>query len=711
MPFPPYFLPMKKIVNFRCAVAFACAVGIGAGLSYLSAYYSFPYWWLIALVPLTAISLIISILRGSKKGIIVTVICALLFLYGAGGVYFKLAAFSSSELSDGAAYELSGIVWEKGYSQSGEYIKIGNIIADGSSVEGNMIVYLDEVYGEFCDVGYTVTFYGTVYLSKPFAYGGQSASRILEDIRCSAYPIDLLSSEYGFSLFGSINSAVRELFFDNLRQDTAAIAYGMFTGNTEYVETSTMDSFRYGGIAHVFAVSGLHIALVYGFVAYIFGKTRLPKAASAAVSVALVFFYTGICGFTLSAVRASVMCAVSALVRLSRGKYDGLSSVALSFVLITLVNPLNVISVGFQLSVAAVTGIAVFGGGISRALARIKIPRKIASSVSVSLSAQIATFPILLSTFGYVSWASLGLNIIFVPVLSAIFTLMFPCTLLALMIAPLSQFLLLISSVPLDLTTAALVSIHAEEALISGFDFGAFAPLYFIAVFALSDMVNAKFRWRALFAVALALIIAAGVVLKNYVPAGGVKIIASAYYGESYAVLIKTEEGNVLVVSETPSSYDIGDLLSENAAEELSAVIVLGGEDSVFAYTSLGVSCDELYVNYTNINIQPYRGVTVHYERAFSVCGINFEYVGGYDLVADIGGASLGISCGDTVNISSCDLLIAPQDGHGCDCKEAVYFDMVEFAANVYDCGDLQFIAKDGTISPSGAFIKRGAGL
>lgn len=700
---------MKRLVNFRPAVLLAFAIGLGAGLAYISVYNSFPMWWLIALVPVTAGFIIAFIVRGNNRGIVLTLLCAALFLCGALGVCAKLSAYGDTALTGGTMYAVSGTVYEKAFTESGEYIKINSIVAGGVHTDGCMIVYLDENYGEFCDVGYTVSFSAYVNVSSPFAYGGQSTTRLLEDVRYTAYPVGTLSSEYGFSLFGSINSAVRSLFFENLSYDSAAISYAMFTGNTEYINTSTIDSFRYGGIAHVFAVSGLHIGLVYGVVSFFLKKLHVPKVPAAIISIAIVFFYTGVCGFSLSAVRAAIMCAASELVRLMRGKYDGLSSVALSFVLITLVNPLNVISIGFQLSIAAVAGIAIFNGSICRALTRIKIPKKIASSASVSLSAQLATFPILLSGFGYVSWASLGLNIIFVPIISAIFMLMFPCTLLALVISPLAQVLLSVSSVPLDLTTSALVAIHAEEALISGFDFGAFAPLYFAALFVISGMVNAKLPWRAAVAFLLAAVMVVGVVLKNYVPAGAAKIVVSAYYGDSYAVLIKTDEGNVLIISEDPSSYDITSLLSENAAENLSAIIIAGGEESVFAYSLIGASCEDVYVNYTNINIQPYSGVNVHYERQFTVCGIDFEYLGGNDITADVCGAIVGISCGESVGIESCDLLIAAQSVHQCACDTAVYFGQANFAFNVYDCGDLQFIAKDGTISPRGSFTRKGA--
>ena len=91
------------------------------------------------------------------------------------------------------------------------------------------------------------------------------------------------------------------------------------------------------------------------------------------------------------------------------------------------------------------------------------------------------------------------------------------------------------------------------------------------------------------------------------------------------------------------------------------------------------------------------------------MCGINFEYISGNDITADCAGATVGISCGSEVNIPSCDLLIAADSAGDCECAEAVFFEEANFAYNVYDCGDLQFIAKDGTITAEGHFSRKGA--
>ena len=126
-------------------------------------------------------------------------------------------------------------------------------------------------------------------------------------------------------------------------------------------------------------------------------------------------------------------------------------------------------------------------------------------------------------------------------------------------------------------------------------------------------------------------------------------------------------------------------------------MVILGGEESVFAYNQLGIDCGQVYVYYQNIPIQPYPGVDIIYQRQFTVCGIDFEYVDGSNIVAETSDISVGISCGDTVSVERC------------ECATAVYFGSVDFAYNAYDCGDLHFVLNDGRIFITGNAAKKGA--
>ncbi|MCD8371903.1 MAG: ComEC/Rec2 family competence protein [Clostridia bacterium] len=689
---------MKKLVNIRLAVVAAFGFGIGAYLGFACCYYSLTYAWTIALVPVTAAILIIFIIKGKTRYIALTAITAALFVTGFFGVAFQIEDFSDKMLESNNSYTITGVVAEKGYTDDGEYIKLKDVTADGEEADGRMYVYLDSEYGEYCDIGYTVTFTGTVYHSQAYAYGVVSSTRLIENLRYTVYPEDELSSEYGYSFFGSINIKVRELIFGSMDGDVAAVAYGMLTGNTEYVDTGTMEYFQYGGVAHVFAVSGLHIGLVFAAVTYLLKKLRVNKYLSAVLSVVFIFFYAGVCGFTLSSVRAAVMCTVLLAVRLSGGKYDSLSALAIAFIAIMLVNPLNLLSAGFQLSVSAVAGIATLSRIIERALVKIKIPQKAASLVSVSLSAQLGTFPILLSCFGYVSYATLLMNIIFVPVLSSLFTLLFVFTVLSLIIQPLAQFFLVIPSAPLSFLLSLLVRIKAENVLISGFEFGWFIAPYYAVVLLLSDKVNLASKVKAvLFPLGVALV-SLGVFLSAYTPSGSLKITATAWYGDSSAVLFQTDNSSVLVICQTPSSYDISILLRQNGVNEPDAIIILGDEDSVLAYNTCGKTCGDIYVYYTNPAIQPFTGATVHYAQSFYIDGVKYTFFDYGNLLAEYGGMSVGVCMYEDPAFFFCDLLISETYTEAVFTHRTIYFRDVNDYDNIYDLGDLQFVIRNGKL-------------
>ncbi len=98
----------------------------------------------------------------------------------------------------------------------------------------------------------------------------------------------------------------------------------------------------------------------------------------------------------------------------------------------------------------------------------------------------------MLSAFGYLSGASLVLNIIVVPLLSALFSVLFIVTMLCTAVAPVAAYILPLATAPLDAVLSFLICAGFEKSLISGFGTGLFAPLYYIAVIFLSDKLNLK---------------------------------------------------------------------------------------------------------------------------------------------------------------------------------------------------------------------------
>ena len=217
---------------------------------------------------------------------------------------------------------------------------------------------------------------------------------------------------------------------------------------------------RYGGIAHIFAVSGLHVGSLFAFCLWITAKTKLkklPKPARFLLVAFILIFYGGICGFSASILRATILCLVGYAAKLIGTSVDKFEALGAAAILVLLISPVDLFSAGFQLSFLACLGIFLWSKPLekwgnhicdevikrgrsfrqnrqfSKACAEVDKPSvtvsaivrsKIVSFLSVSTAAQIATAPVLLHTFGYLSGWSLLLNCLFVPFISGLFALL-----------------------------------------------------------------------------------------------------------------------------------------------------------------------------------------------------------------------------------------------------------------------------------------------
>lgn len=324
------------------------------------------------------------------------------------------------------------------------------------------------------------------------------------------------------NLFENIRHRLKQTLDFAMDKDASALCMAILTGETAEINGELLDNFRYGGVAHIFAVSGLHVGALFAFVTAIFKKGRLaalPSAVKWAVSAAVILFYGGICGFYAGVIRATVMCLVFYADKLLGVKGDSLQSMGKAAIIVLLLSPVSLFDAGFLLSFAAVAGILMLspsfrrffidllpknrterhGGGrdVSRRQSKARVAaEKCLSYVSVTLAATLATAPVLSVCFGYVSGVSLLLNMLIVPPVAAAFPLCLAVAFFSLIFAPLSQAAMYVPS--------ALFS--AVSTVFYAFDFSRFAleiPFsvtgvfgYYAALFSLSEKLNFRYAFR-----------------------------------------------------------------------------------------------------------------------------------------------------------------------------------------------------------------------
>ena len=171
--------------------------------------------------------------------------------------------------------------------------------------------------------------------------------------------------------------------------------HGFLLGDTRGVPDDVTDDYRAAGLSHLLAVSGANVAFVLALVAPILRRQSLRARTATALLVVLVF--AAMTRFEPSVLRASVLATVGLLATFAGRPASRLRALALAVVALLVVDPFLCILVGFQLSVAASIGIALFTAPIA---ARLRGPAFVRDPLAVSLAAQVGVTPALLLIFG-----------------------------------------------------------------------------------------------------------------------------------------------------------------------------------------------------------------------------------------------------------------------------------------------------------------------
>ena len=236
------------------------------------------------------------------------------------------------------------------------------------------------------------------------------------------------------------------LFEAGLEGDELATVGALTLGYKEDLDPALKRRFQASGAAHVLAVSGLHTGIIYLLVISLLTlgghfrpryENQLGRCVISSIVIAVMWGYAWLTGMTPSVVRAVVMVTIVEVGRMLYKQGIGLNSIGAAAVFILLVRPLDLWSVGFQLSFTATTAIVLLARQCEKwfHLERILKERNrlfdwILGTIIVSIAAQLGTLPLTIHYFGYVSTYFLLTNLIVLPLA----TLLVPCGLVSLLL-------------------------------------------------------------------------------------------------------------------------------------------------------------------------------------------------------------------------------------------------------------------------------------
>ena len=214
-----------------------------------------------------------------------------------------------------------------------------------------------------------------------------------------------------------------------------AMTLGWKTALTSEVTAPFMQS----GTMHIFAISGLHIALIAGILVAILRTVQVPRFWCGAVIIPLIWFYTAATGWQPSAIRSTIMMTIIIAGWSLKRPSNLINSLAAAAFIILLYDPQQLFQASFQLSFFVVLSIALFMPPLEKLRDRLLqhdpllptelIPRWqgwlstplriVATSIAVSLAAWFGSWPLTAYYFHLFSPVTLLANLLIVPLSSA----------------------------------------------------------------------------------------------------------------------------------------------------------------------------------------------------------------------------------------------------------------------------------------------------
>lgn len=199
--------------------------------------------------------------------------------------------------------------------------------------------------------------------------------------------------------------------------DSVGLLIALTSGDKSQISDNFLENVRTTGISHVIVVSGMHLSIIMTAIFYVVDRLFYNKYIRGLLSVVAVLIISGICGFTMSIVRAGAMFIIAGLAPVFNRENDSLSSLCTAVSVVLITAPFAIFNFSFQLSVlstVAIIWVVPFYSQLVEEKFHIssKIIKAILNIVFCSVFAMIFTLPVVIKKFGFVSVISPFTNLL-----------------------------------------------------------------------------------------------------------------------------------------------------------------------------------------------------------------------------------------------------------------------------------------------------------
>jgi|GEM_PF-426197 len=378
-----------------------------------------------------------------------------------------------------------------------------------------------------------------------------------------------------------INSARNWLseVYDRYAGEGAGLSQAMILGERWRLPEDVYTGFKETGMAHLLAISGLHVGFLAACLWFLFRRLRLGEKGAFFCLLGILPLYAVLTGAGVSVLRATVMVLIVAGGRALKRRPDLLNSLCVAGLVILAFRPLDILDAGFQLSFCALLGI-ILVMPLFRRLFHF-LPGGLNDLLSMSLAAQLGVAPVLAWHFHGIAPASLLANLLLIPLAGIFINLGFLLPLISwipLVPVALGRILDLMARLMLWLNTMAASLLGYRSIPSPGW---VFLIGYYLAMFFISGRrptwARKRWRWGGGIALATAMILILTPVLDNRF------VVVFADVGQGACVYVRTPDekhflmdagGNIYGGDYDPGASRVAPFLLSNGVGQLDMMAV-----------------------------------------------------------------------------------------------------------------------------------------
>lgn len=440
--------------------------------------------------------------------------------------------------------------------------------------------------------------------------------------------------------------------------ETASIYEGILFGNRKSVNEYIKDLYQMSGIAHILAISGLHISIVSGFLYRLLRKLNVSVWLASALSIFTAIMYGAMSGFGISTVRALIMLTTAILGDRLGKSYDMLTGLAIAVFLIFINNPMSIKNQSLILSVCAIFGVClgirtikiIMKGKAKRYFKRHRLMKKIAESFIMSVCINAVTFPVIAYMYFEIPIYSFILNIVVVSLMPVVVYFGFMGILMSAFSLQIGKAVISIGAMTLDFFRhAAQISLKLPFSVINtGRPFLWCIALYYILLIFILYVTDKKIsefifshirlgidrrKWRkqrymcAAAACALFIIIMSCIqIFKNK------EMLVFLNVGQGDGIIISTQGGTTVVIDGGSSSEKAENLAEYTLKPALKSlkmadvdfwVVTHGDSDHVNGFIYILENYEMCNINIKCILLSKYAKRTEQLDKIVALAGLN----------------------------------------------------------------------------------------